>query len=332
MVDEVLVLAPGDEQAQKVAKALGSPTAGAIISYLAEGPQSSTGICDFLSLPMSTVKYHIENLLDAGVLEIAQTRYSVKGREVKVYRLKNRVLIVAPRATDLKQALLKYTAVFGMMLLATLALFAFTPLLSNQAGTADLADQFAESGMVAPLMAPGESLTPNIEVPALTLAAIPPDGPNKLTEAKAMGSGDPTIPMATVTLTTAMVAPVQTPLATISSNLQEYTLAPTAFSMREPGVLTEETVIETVTPAISMATVTLTPTMVAPVQEPRSFAPEAPVSPALTFLAGGCVAIALLLIIEVLVVRRKKSGRVKQHDVSHDGMDSDQNDSSPPLV
>lgn len=45
---------------------------------------------------MTTVKYHVENLLDAGLISVAETRYSVKGREVKLYSLTNQLLIVAP--------------------------------------------------------------------------------------------------------------------------------------------------------------------------------------------------------------------------------------------
>jgi len=77
-----------------------------------------------LAMPMSTVKYHIDNLLEAGLIEIKDTKYSVKGRQVKVYGLRNRVLIVAPEVQSVRSILLKYAALFGVVALSSLAAYA----------------------------------------------------------------------------------------------------------------------------------------------------------------------------------------------------------------
>jgi DNA-binding transcriptional ArsR family regulator len=131
MADDVIVLEPGDERAQKIAKAMASPTAGDILQAMKDGPKTSTDLADQLHLPMSTVKYHIGNLLEAGVLEVSETRYSVKGREVKVYTLKDQLLIVAPRNTSIRSLLLKYASIFSVFLLATLVVVAMTPIISQ---------------------------------------------------------------------------------------------------------------------------------------------------------------------------------------------------------
>lgn len=131
MTEEVILLEPGDERAQKIAKAIASPTAGDILQSLKDGPKTSTDLTDLLHLPMSTVKYHIENLLDAGIVEVSETRYSVKGREVKVYTLRDQLLIVAPRMMSIRSLLLKYASIFGVILLATLVVIAMTPLFSQ---------------------------------------------------------------------------------------------------------------------------------------------------------------------------------------------------------
>ncbi len=60
--------------------------------------------------------YHLEALVEAGLIEVSRIRYSVKGREVKVYRQSDQVLIVAPRQADLRAALLKYASLFGITL------------------------------------------------------------------------------------------------------------------------------------------------------------------------------------------------------------------------
>jgi DNA-binding transcriptional ArsR family regulator len=132
MTGEVVVLEPGDEQAQKIARAMSSQTANDILAILAAGTKSLSDITDQLSIPINTVKYHIENLLDAGLIRISETRYSVKGREVKIYALTDRLLIVAPRRINVRDLLLKYSSLFAVVIAGTLAIVALGPFLSLQ--------------------------------------------------------------------------------------------------------------------------------------------------------------------------------------------------------
>jgi DNA-binding transcriptional ArsR family regulator len=124
----VIILEPGDEKAQKIAKAIASRTAGEILQLLKGGSQASTQIADALKLPITTVQYHLENLVDAGVITIVEKRWSQKGREVKVYGLRDQMLIVVPRAGgDLKGILLRYGSLFAVVILATIVLALLGP-------------------------------------------------------------------------------------------------------------------------------------------------------------------------------------------------------------
>ncbi|MEI7433757.1 MAG: helix-turn-helix domain-containing protein [Methanomicrobiales archaeon] len=135
---DVIVLEPGGEQAQKIAKAMGSQTAGDILQLLNTGPKTSTEVTDQLGIPMGTAKYHIENLLDAGLIEVTKTKYSVKGREVKVYGLKDQLLIVTPRVTNVRALLLKYASLFGVVVVATVVIGAALQVLTLGGTTASL--------------------------------------------------------------------------------------------------------------------------------------------------------------------------------------------------
>jgi len=128
MTEEVIVLEPGDERAQKIGKAMASPMANEILNLLSGGPKTASDLTGLLNIPMGTLKYHIENLLEAGIVEIAETRYSVKGREVKVYALRDQLLIVAPKMTNIRSILLKYASLFVVVIVASMALLAFLPL------------------------------------------------------------------------------------------------------------------------------------------------------------------------------------------------------------
>lgn len=154
MTEEVIVLEPGDERAQKIGKAIGSPMANEILHILAGGPKTASDLTESLNIPMGTLKYHIENLLEAGLIEISETRYSVKGREVKVYALRDQLLIVAPKVTSIRSILLKYASLFVIIIVASMAMLAILPFLQYSAPvTGPLAFQIdgggGEAGMLA---------------------------------------------------------------------------------------------------------------------------------------------------------------------------------------
>jgi DNA-binding transcriptional ArsR family regulator len=131
MADNVIILEPGDERAQKISKAMASQTASDILQLLAENKKSLTEITDRLDIPLTTAKYHIENLLEAGLITVAETKYSVKGREIKIYAVTNQLLIVAPRQSNVRSLLLKYASLFGIVLFGSLVIAMMSPILGQ---------------------------------------------------------------------------------------------------------------------------------------------------------------------------------------------------------
>jgi DNA-binding transcriptional ArsR family regulator len=129
MSENVIVLEPGDERATRVAKAIGSPIAGDILRLLGEGETSVSDITERLSIPFNTAKYHIDNLVDAGLISVIDTKYSVKGREVKIYSLTNQLLIVAPPKSNVRDLILKYASLFVIVIVGTLGITLVSPLL-----------------------------------------------------------------------------------------------------------------------------------------------------------------------------------------------------------
>ena len=196
MADNVVILEPGDERAQKISKAMGSQTASDILQLLAENKKSLTEITERLSIPLTTAKYHVENLLEAGLISVAETKYSVKGREIKIYALTNQLLIVAPRQSNVRSLLLKYASLFCIVVLGTLALSLISPLLINSgsgmnAPSAILADR--ETGNIA-TKAVSESYWQNATMtPEVTLA-----GSKGISDVAAGNLTPPPSPMATL--------------------------------------------------------------------------------------------------------------------------------------
>jgi predicted transcriptional regulator len=124
--EEVILLEPGQEQAQNIAKAISHQNAADLMQLLSkEGPMRLSDIAEKLGLSTNAAKYHVENLKNAGLIEISNTQYSVKGKKMNVYRLKNQVFIVAPRmapGVDLRAALLKYASLFVLFVVSFAAI------------------------------------------------------------------------------------------------------------------------------------------------------------------------------------------------------------------
>ena len=110
MDNEPRILHPGDPEAQTLARAIASPTAGEIIQVLGEEPMTASALATKLDIPITTAAYHLDHLVGAGVIEVTGTRWSRKGREQKVYRLVDRVVIVSSAREDLRSLLKKYAA------------------------------------------------------------------------------------------------------------------------------------------------------------------------------------------------------------------------------
>ncbi len=114
----VRVLTPDEEEARAVARAMSSSTAGGILRSFQGKEMTASDIAAILDLPIPTILYHLDSLVDAGLIEISRIKYSVKGREIRVYRQSEQVFIVAPPHADLRTALLKYASLFGMTVFA----------------------------------------------------------------------------------------------------------------------------------------------------------------------------------------------------------------------
>ncbi len=172
MVDDVVVIQPGDERAQKIARAMASQTANAVIQAFGGGPLTSSQVARQMKIPITTASYHIENLLDAGLLEVMETRWSEKGREVKVYGLANQVLIIASPASDLRSVLQKYATLFGVVVLASLGLWAILPAVLPPSWDVSPVQRVA-TGNGEKYAGTGEDVS-TLQAPTLDGAGVPP--------------------------------------------------------------------------------------------------------------------------------------------------------------
>lgn len=167
--EEIILLEPGQEKAQNIVKAISHQNAGELMQLLStEGPMMLSDIASRLDLSTNAAKYHVENLRNAGLIEISNTRYSVKGKKMKVYRLKNQVFIVAPKmnsVSDLRAILLKYATLCGLFIV-TCAAILVQPFVMISYGSVSPLSGSLQPGLTLPVT---ESST---LIPALVIAGI----------------------------------------------------------------------------------------------------------------------------------------------------------------
>lgn len=119
---EKLLVLPLGEESKKITQVISNDTAREIIKLLAERSMSASDIAHTLAVPLTTITYNIENLVDVGLVKIERTKYSEKGRQVKIYAPVRKLIVVVPEKTDrasIADVLKKYLGVILAAVFAT---------------------------------------------------------------------------------------------------------------------------------------------------------------------------------------------------------------------
>lgn len=73
------------DQAGDILDVLSSETARSVLLALYQSAAPVSGLAETVDTSLQNVKYHIERLERAGLVEVVDTRYSSKGNEMDVY-------------------------------------------------------------------------------------------------------------------------------------------------------------------------------------------------------------------------------------------------------
>lgn len=91
---EPRVVGLDSEEADDLMSVLSSSTARRLVSELHEDPAPPAELATRLDTTLQNTQYHLENLSDAGVIEVVGTAYSEKGREMNVYGPTDEPLVI----------------------------------------------------------------------------------------------------------------------------------------------------------------------------------------------------------------------------------------------
>lgn len=116
--DDPEVLCIDDEATRDVFTTLSSETAYAVFRMLNEEPATPATVAERLDLSIQNAHYHLGNLEDAGLIEVADTCYSEKGREMEIYAVTSqpKVLVLGTESDEntLRRAFGQMAGVVGV--------------------------------------------------------------------------------------------------------------------------------------------------------------------------------------------------------------------------
>jgi DNA-binding transcriptional ArsR family regulator len=118
------VIGLDSEDADDLLSALSSDTAREVLATLHEEPDTPANVADRVDTSLQNAQYHLGSLEDAGLIEVVDTVYSEKGREMNRYAPADRPLVVFAGAEEesrgLESALKNLLGAVGILGVASL--------------------------------------------------------------------------------------------------------------------------------------------------------------------------------------------------------------------
>jgi len=90
------IVSMNDEKAKIIAMELANDKGRMVLDAIFEGKKSSSQISKELNINLPTVLFHIERLIDAGVIKVIDTNLSKKFREIKYYGPSKKAILIIP--------------------------------------------------------------------------------------------------------------------------------------------------------------------------------------------------------------------------------------------
>ena len=126
---DIQVLGVDEDDSADVFEALSSDTARRVLTAIYDESAPPSELADRLDISLQNVSYHLDNLEEAGVVRVADTRYSEKGREMNVYAPADDPVVVfvgtEERKTGFRDLLKRLVGATGLLFVISALLFVF---------------------------------------------------------------------------------------------------------------------------------------------------------------------------------------------------------------
>ena len=156
--EKVLIL-PLNADSKKITQTLSNDTALKILELLAQQPMSATAVSEELDLALTTIKYNLDALIESDLIKVNKTKWSKKGREIKIYEPVQKLIVVVPGGgksdkSSIISMLQKYLGMIGAAIFASFGIEYLAKLTGSSIGfrsvpEAGVSDRMVESVAIA---------------------------------------------------------------------------------------------------------------------------------------------------------------------------------------
>src|SRR3990167_9878441 len=94
-----LLLSLEDSKTKKIANVVSNESCRKILDYLAKKEATESELAEKMQMPISTIHYNLQQLMETGLIITEEFHYSEKGKEVLHYKLANKYIIISPKGT-----------------------------------------------------------------------------------------------------------------------------------------------------------------------------------------------------------------------------------------
>ena len=94
-----LLLSLEDSKTKKIANVVSNESCRKILDYLSQREATESELAEKLQMPISTIHYNLQQLMETGLISTEEFHYSEKGKEVLHYKLANKYIIISPKGT-----------------------------------------------------------------------------------------------------------------------------------------------------------------------------------------------------------------------------------------
>lgn len=116
MSRKYLMVSFEDARMSKLADVLGNKTCKKIIDFLAEKEASKSDIAKELKIPLNTIEYNINKLVEAGLVDKAKTYFwSTKGKKIMTYKISNKSIVISPKTSNKVKSIVAVVAASGIL-------------------------------------------------------------------------------------------------------------------------------------------------------------------------------------------------------------------------
>jgi predicted transcriptional regulator len=166
--EKVLIL-PLGEESKRITQTLSNDSARQVLELLTDQAMSASEIACELDTPLTTVKYNLNALIESGLITIKQTKWSSKGRKIKIYAPAHKLIVVVPDKTDRKSVVDILRRYLGVLLGAAVVsgiieVWQYRP--SLWGAPSAVMEETAKRGIPVPAQAPA---TKGVGMPSIDL-------------------------------------------------------------------------------------------------------------------------------------------------------------------